>query len=442
MRPVAVQLAEALQPPAAGPVCVGFSGGLDSTVLLHALAGIAQVRERGLRAWHIHHGLQSDADQWARHCQQFCDALSLPLTISRVTVSRGDGQGLEAAARQARHAAFAEGLAAGESLAFAHHLDDQAETFLLRAMRASGPDGLGSMQVWRQFAQGHLWRPLLGVSRATLEAHATEHGLQWIEDPSNTDESFDRNFLRQRVLPLLQERWPHANASLARSATLCDEAARLLDEQDAIALVGVRAGDPASLSRSRLSRLSPPRRARVLRHWISTLALPALPAAGIAQIESALLPSTADASAKFIWHGFVIHAWRDLLHAGSLQPPLPDGWQKNWDGIAPLQLPGGGSLSIRPAITAGFGRKFLVRARRGGERITLPGRSHRHALKQVFQDFAIPPWQRTRMPMLANSDGELLAAGDRIRSAAFDQWLREHDASLHWDQMAPEPSVD
>ncbi|MGY0558197.1 MULTISPECIES: tRNA lysidine(34) synthetase TilS [unclassified Lysobacter] len=442
MRPVAALLAEALQAPTNGPVCVGLSGGLDSTVLLHALAGIAAVRERGLRAWHVHHGLHPDADQWAGHCQAFCDGLALPLSVSRVTVSRGDGQGLEAAARHARHGVFTRGLADGEILAFAHHLDDQAETFLLRAMRASGPDGLGSMQPWRKFGRSHLWRPLLGLSRATLEAYAAEHRLRWIEDPSNNDESFDRNFLRQRVLPLLQERWPHAAASLARSAALCEQAATLLDIQDSAALSDVIANAPACLSRSRLSQLPPARRARVLRHWIGTMGLPPLPAAGIAQIESALLPSPADASANFVWHGAVIHAWRDLLHAGPLQPPLPDQWQAAWDGTAPLPLPGGGTLALDPAIPDGFGRSLLVHARRGGERITLPGRGHSHALKQVLQDFAIPPWQRVQLPLLATTEGELLAAGDRIRSAALDQWLRDHDACLQWRPTAPEPSLD
>src|SRR5690606_22410743 len=130
-------------------------------------------------------------------------------------------------------------------------------TFLLRAMRASGPDGLGAMREWRGFGPGHLWRPLLGVPRAALAEYATGHGLRWIEDPSNADTSADRNFLRQRVLPLLGKRWPHAAASLARSAALCAEAAGLLDADDPEALAGVATDDPASLSRARLAELTP-----------------------------------------------------------------------------------------------------------------------------------------------------------------------------------------
>ena len=340
-------LDSALQRIPQGPLCVGFSGGMDSTVLLHALAVSPAARARGLRAWHVHHGLHADADQWAAECEATCAALAVPLTVTRVDVLRDAGQGPEAAARHARHASFREGLVGGEILVFAHHRDDQAETFLLRAMRASGPDGLRAMRDWRGFGRGYLWRPLLGIARASLEAHADRHGLRWIEDPSNADASFDRNFLRREVLPLLGERWPHAAASLARSAALCAEAAALLDANDAAALAGVATDDPASLSRTRLAGLSLPRRARVLRHWVATLGLPPLPANGIARVESELLAARPDATARFEWHGAVIHAWRDLLHAGPMQKPLPGDWQVNWDGVEPLVLPDGATVALR-----------------------------------------------------------------------------------------------
>ena len=200
---------------AASHVWVAFSGGLDSTVLLHRLAHDAVIRRQGLSAVHVHHGLQAEADAWAAHCATVCHALDVPLRTVRVQVDRERGEGLEAAARHARHAAFAATMGHGDVLAIAHHRDDQAETFLLRALRASGPDGLAAMRPWRAFGPGWLWRPLLETPRDDVHAYARAHALTWIEDPSNARTDLDRNFLRHDVLPLLEGRWPQATAGAA-----------------------------------------------------------------------------------------------------------------------------------------------------------------------------------------------------------------------------------
>ncbi len=426
--PAQQTLADALRDAPRGPVCVGFSGGLDSTVLLHALASDPGVRERGLRAVHVHHGLHRQADAWASHCSAACGALEVPLQVVRVDVQRGSGP--EASARAARHAAYADVLAGGEAMALAHHRDDQAETFLLRALRGSGPEGLAAIPVLRPCGRGTLWRPLLAVPRSVLLGHARAHRLHWIEDPSNVDTALDRNFLRARVLPLLRERWPEADAALARSATLSAGAAALLVPGDADGLARVSTDDPAVLSRPALALVPRERRARVLRRWIAALGLPALPAGGVARIESDLLPAPADASACYAWQGAEVRAWRDGLHAGRPVAPLPPGWTTHWDGHAPLSLPGGGTLRLDPAVA--FASTLAVRARAGGERIALPGRTHSHALKHVFQDLGVPPWLRAAMPLLVDGDGAVLAAGDRIRSAAFDAWLRARGTQLAW----------
>src|SRR5687768_2272994 len=182
--------ASALSGTGEAAVVIGLSGGLDSVVLLHALATLPEARTRGLRVLHVHHGLHADADAWSRHCEAICAALSVPLRSVRVEVPLDSGEGLEAAARHARHAAFASELGKGEVLALAHHRDDQAETFLLRALRGSGVDGLGAMRAWRHFGPGWLWRPLLGHSRAQLLAYAEANGLSWVDDPSNSDTRF------------------------------------------------------------------------------------------------------------------------------------------------------------------------------------------------------------------------------------------------------------
>jgi tRNA(Ile)-lysidine synthase len=431
-------------------VLVGFSGGLDSGVLLHLLALQPAMRERGLRAIHVHHGLHADADAWAAHCREICLSLDVPLQVAHVEVARDSGHGVEAAARAARRRALADALNENEVLALAHHRDDQAETFLLRALRASGTDGLAAMRAWRRFGHAWLWRPLLETPRSALLAYAQAHGFRWIDDPSNRDVDYDRNFLRHRVLPLLRERWPEAEAALARSAQLSGETQALLEEGDAAALASARTLDPQVLSTPRLLALPRARRARVLRRWIESLALPPLPAQGVSQIETVLLTAADDRESEFAWHGAIIRRWRDLLHASAQCAPLPEDWHVAWDGRAPLVLPDGGSLfleraaleGMEPEGAGGFESPLEAGTRRGGERIVLPGRTHSHALKHVLQDLGVPPWEREHLPILRNAAGEVLAAGDLVYSATFDAWLRANGARLCWrTPAAPAPAA-
>ena len=413
----------------ARPVLAAFSGGLDSTVLLHWLA-THPAMHGGLRAIHVDHGLHADSAAWAAHARAACEALGVPLDVVRVDVARDGGHGPEAAARAARHGAFVAALREGEVLALAHHADDQAETFLLRALRASGPDGLASMRPWVAYRGGWAWRPLLATPRADLQRHALGHGLRWIEDPSNTDPSFDRNYLRHAVMPRLRARWPRVEAAFAASARLAAEAADLLDAEDARLLAALQAGGADALDLPGLLALPAARRARVLRRWVAGLDLPPLPANGVARIEHELLPARRDADATFAWAGARLRRWRDRLHAGRARGPLPAGWATTWDGRAPLPVPGGGELRLEGAD--GFDAPLRVRARHGGERIALPGRSHRHALKHVLQDLGVPPWERERLPLLEDGDGQLLAAGDRVAAAPLQAWLDARGARLAW----------
>lgn len=442
----------------AGPALVGFSGGLDSTVLLHRLSAQAAIRERGLRAIHVQHGLHPDADAWAEHCQRVCDSLGIDLVVVEVRVASGSGLGPEAAAREVRHEAFAKQLRGGETLLLAHHQDDQAETVLLRLMRASGSQGLAAMRALRPFAKGWLWRPLLHVPRSALLEYAKAHSLRWIEDPSNSDQSLDRNFLRHRVLPTLRERWPHANTVLARSAELLAEDAALLRDESRKRLDQARGPDATTLTVTALLELERPWRTRVLRQWLSELRLPALPGNAFAIIDSDLLGARPDASAEYRWAGAVLGRWRDWLHVETQCAMLPLDWRCSWDGRGSLQLPTGdalffaSTLAASDALASGAGAtgdapveaclgRLFVCARRGGERISLPGRSHSHALKHCLQEAGVPPWQRQRLPLLLAEDGELLAAGDQIVSARLEQFCRKKSVRLQWQQASRSPDI-
>jgi tRNA(Ile)-lysidine synthase len=408
-------LNDALAAPPAGVrrLLVGFSGGLDSSALLHLLATTPQF---AVRAVHVHHGLHPDAEQWTQHCQQTCTGLGVALRIIRVQVANDSGEGIEAAARRARYAAFAAELQDGECLVTAHHQDDQAETVLLRLLRGSGAGGLASMRSARPFANGQHWRPLLATPRQALLDYAHRHALAWIDDPSNASDVHDRNFLRHRVMPVLRERWPQAGAALARSAALLSEQQLLLEEETARRLAQIQGVDASTLSVSALQRFSAPWRALIVRQWLAALDFPALPATGVETIEQELLPARPDAGAEFRWHGVVIHRWRDLLQAETATPDLPSGWSADWDGAAPLQLPTGVRLGL---VTAPATERPALRVatRQGGERMTLPGRKHSHALKNVLQQSGIPPWLRRRQPLIFAADGELLAVGDLLLSA-------------------------
>jgi tRNA(Ile)-lysidine synthase len=423
-------------PAGEAPLLVGFSGGLDSTVLLHALAALPAARQRGLRALHVHHGLHPDADAWSQACGQACAALDVPLEVARVQVARERGDGPEAAARAARYGAYAEALRDGEVLVLAHHRDDQAETFLLRALRGSGVDGLVAMRAWRPFLRGWLWRPLLAHAPSELRGYAQAQALHWLDDPSNADLAFDRNFLRHRVLPLLRQRWPQADAGFARSAGLLAQAQQLLQDDDRRLLEDALTEAGRALDLRVFGAAPAARRARALRAWIGDLGLPPLPAEGIVQVETQLLAARSDAEPRFAWAGAELRRWRHLLHAARVATPLAADWQAMWNGDAPLPLPAGDVLALAPdgmARPAGaFAPPWHVRARQGGERIHLPGRAHSHTLKHVLQERAVPPWVRERLPLLFAGDGTLLAAGDLVFDGEFARWLRDAGLRLEW----------
>jgi tRNA(Ile)-lysidine synthase len=415
-------------------VLVGFSGGLDSTVLLHALRQRPGRPAAGLRALHVHHGLHAQADAWAEHCQALCRDWGVPCHIAKVQVDLAGGLGPEGAAREARHAAFAQALAPGETLALAHHRADQAETVLLRLLRGAGSDGLAAMRGQRRYAAGRLWRPLLGLPRAQLLEYAHAHDLRWLEDPANDEPAFDRNFLRARVLPLLATRWPDAEAALARSAELSAEDAQLLAEESARRLLAARTPEARTLQVAPLLEMSAAWRARVLRHWLATLGLPPLPGRAHALVDAELLQSRHDAQPRYRWAGLCLQRWRGLLHVDALPDPEGSDYQREWDGRAPLALPGGDSLALAGEAGALPGELLPLRVgpRRGGERIRLAGRAHTHALKDCLLQAGVPPWRRRQLPLLHAADDELLAAGDVVLSGRWQRLCAEHGLQLRW----------
>lgn len=380
-------------------LCVAFSGGMDSTVLLHALARLAQQYHLPeLRAIYIHHGLQEAAQTWPAHCQSICAQLQIPLVVLEVDVAASAS--VEQAARVARYAAFEQHLAQDEVLLMAQHQDDQAETLLFRLMRGTGVAGLRGIPETRALPRGQVLRPLLAVSHQQLLAYAQQQQLSWIEDPSNATDEFDRNYLRRQVIPALKSRWPAMQQSLQRTAQHMDEAQQLLDElaKEDLLRVGV---DPAQqwfdlpcLYMAGLRELSLLRQKNLLRYWLSPFTL--LPDAAHWASWETLRDAQDDAQPVWQLHDGALLRSQDKLYwltAFWLQAPPDLALTITEAGC--YALPANGYLRVEGEVRA----PLQVRYRQGAERFFIAGRGHRD-LKRLLQECGVPTFLRARLPIV------------------------------------------
>jgi tRNA(Ile)-lysidine synthase len=383
---------------------LAYSGGMDSTVLLHLLAACRESIDAAVEALHVDHGLHSDSFAWRRHCSDTCRRLQIPLQATVVTLQRLSGESREAQAREARYAAMRKLMRPGDVLLTAHHRDDQAETLLLNLMRGSGVRGLAAMPPLRRLGEGWLARPLLATPRAAVEAYAAEHELQWIDDPSNVLTDYNRNYLRHEILPRLTQRWPAAAASIADSASHLADAAELLQqESDELLLKMVAA--PGRLRLQPL--LQQPRiwRELLLRRWLCVLELPPPPRRQLAEFVAQL---TADARRipLISWSGVELRRYHGMLYAEKSMPEVDATLEITWTTDQPLSLP---SQLGRLSMIEGPPRRFMVRFRRAGD--VMRWRGHRRTLKWLFQHLGVPPWRRGRVPLLVDR-GEVVAIAD------------------------------
>jgi tRNA(Ile)-lysidine synthase len=410
---------------------IAFSGGLDSTALAHAL--VAGNTDIPIVAVHIDHGLHDDSSRWSAHCEAFAGSLGIEYRSRVVTVQLESGKGPEASAREARYTALHAELQHGDWLLSAHHREDQAETLLLNLVRGSGPAGIAGIGAIRRFGPGWLARPLLNTDRASLRDYVAAHELQWIEDPSNTDRRFDRNFLRHDILPRLKSRWPDIAARLHRSASHAGEAASLmadLAEIDLDALGGVA----ERLSIDGLLALTPGRQRNLLRHALRLLGLSTPTALQLERILKEVLPAREDAQPHVTWPGASVRRYRNDLYL--LPEVLAD---------APLCGPilgnevplgaGLGVLHFEPGAPGGLSTDLLERGlrldvRQGGEEFKPEGHAHTRKLKKLLQDEGVVPWMRERLPLIYSGD-RLVAVGDLwIASEAYSK----PGVALRWSE--------
>jgi tRNA(Ile)-lysidine synthase len=416
---------ESLVPRTSAELCVAYSGGLDSTVLLHALSrAISDRAHYRMRAAHVDHQLHPESTSWREQCSRVVQSLRVEFVPLIVSVTASAELGVEAAAREARYAALREILKPNEVLLTAHHADDQLETMLLALMRGAGLRGLSGVPSVQIFGGGWLARPLLDFGRTELEEWARAEKIQWLDDPSNANTSFDRNFLRHRVLPALRERWPAAAHSATRSTAHLREAGRLLDVLAAADLESVAIGPCLGLAP--LANLAPARRRNILRHWIRQQGMRVPSTRKLATIERDLLIAREDRLPCVEWDGVQVRRHRGLLYCMRQRPPFEPAETLAWNVSQVLELPAQlGRLRVERTPLGGVAAVRLpdalqVQFRHGGEELQPAGDAHHRKLKKLLQDAHVLPWWRDRVP--------LIYAGDRL-VAVGDLWIAEEFAA-------------
>lgn len=411
---VAASLAALLPDYPRVPLCVAWSGGLDSTALLAALALRGGLRQR-LRAVHVNHGLSAHSAAWVDHCRGVAKKLRVPLTVLGASVERPRGASLEAAAREARYGALERALAEGEVLLTAQHADDQLETVLLQLLRGAGLPGLAAMPAVVTFGRGRLARPLLGIERREIETWARTRKLEWVEDDTNRDERLDRNYLRLRVVPALRTRWPSAARAAVRTARHAAEAQRLLD---LLARADIeRAAVGSALSVKRLRALSPERRRNSLRYWIGRSA--SLPdTRRLDELAGPVLEARRDAHPQVAWGRTVARRDGDLLRLGPAEGTVamePLEWPLRKEPV--LELPQGlGRLELArdrygPIDVEALPATVSIRLRHGGERLRPRRGGPTRTLKALLREARVAQAERGRIPLVVSGE-RVLAAGD------------------------------
>ncbi len=392
---------------------VAYSGGVDSHVLVHALVQNKNPSQN-IRAIHIHHGLQVHADEWSEHCTQQAKNLAVPIEIKHVYAKPAHGQSPEAAAREARYAALSGIIQKEDVLLTAHNQNDQAETLLLQLIRGAGVKGLAAMPKQTQFNEGILCRPFLEVSRASILSYAQHYQLKWIEDPSNENTHFDRNYLRQTIFPLLTARWPSIEKTFSRSAEHCASASEILEELAKDDFIYSVNRNNNAMNIEKLLTLSMQRQKNVLRYWIEEQDLPLPSTAHLESLMHDVIPAAEDKIPCMHWPGAEIRRYKGFLFA---MPPLvvfDSTLEIAWDRQIALKLPCDLGViekddqNIKGKALSSIEGPVVIRFRQGGEVMKVPGRQGSHELKKLFQEWNVLPWCRDRIPLIYVQD-ELVA---------------------------------
>ncbi len=416
---------------------VALSGGMDSVCLLHSV--MAADLGKQLCAIHVNHGLQPSAGDFADCCASLCRRWQVAFSVHPVEVSKVGN--LESNARVARYAVFESMLTAGDLLLLAHHADDQVETVLFRLFRGSRVQGLQGMPMERSLGTGMLYRPLLNMPRRDIQTYAETHHLRWLDDATNLDTSFDRNWLRHRMIPMMEERWPSVKSAILN--TLAQDQSRLgqlaTEARETLAALSLT---PDSLALAQLQTLDSPSFNRVLDAWFNDLGLPLLRGHLLRELKEKFLHSEGGfivrSDIELRTYQGCLYALRPLPAPACLEEKLTSG---------PLPVAGG---TVSRDLVQGTGlradREYQMRLRSGGEKLKI---RHNRRLKNLLQESRLPPWLRDRLPLIFHED-QLVAIAAlpawHLPMLLADHWTADStqqgwQISLHLkDRLSPPPS--
>ena len=418
-------------------ILVGLSGGLDSSVLLSLVCDLVDAEK--ITAVHINHGLSPNADQWQQQSAEFCRSLGVRLHSESVTVLE-TGRGLESAARDARYRVFEKLLVEEGILLLGHHADDQVETVLYRLLRGSGPKGLAGIPITRPLGRGKLLRPLLDWPKVAVENWATKKQLSWIEDESNQQEQFDRNYLRRQVVPALAERWPDYIQGIRRSARHSAEADQLAESvaRADLGQLDVRSERAGwSLSLTGFNQLEALRQRNLLHYWPTFYGLAALGQNLVDEILNSLISAREDSEPRVVRADIQLCRYRDRLYVLNLsgRPKVEDDVCLFWHSGELLVLPDGTRLNAQPVRGEGLRiddvSQLTLRFRQGGERCQPAGRDRSNSLKKLLQEYGLEPWWRERIPLFYIEE-QLVAVGDLWVCQGWQCGADEEGLKITW----------
>lgn len=419
---------------------IGYSGGVDSTVLLHSLATHPKLKAK-THAVHINHQLQNEANDWQRHCESVCQKLAIPLQCFQVTIDKDNDQSLEERARDMRHLCFSSLIKSDEALVLGHHQQDQVETLLLRLLKGSSPEGLQCMKTVSRFQHYTILRPLLNTTKAELITYATHHGLYWVEDMSNQDLRFDRNYIRYQLLPNLRKRFPGLDNCLTRTTHLCQEQHKivedLIDEYYPLCLDAEK-----RLNIDTLQTYSKPTQIQIVRRWIKSHHIPYPNKKKLDTLFKTFFSAAIDKHPSLTWQQYKITRYKNhlILSMASINQLSNMPCAIKWEDInTSLALPFDNMhlqltpTKDKPTLYISPNSRVEVRFRQGGEAIYL----HRHTrqLKKLFQQWSVPPWLRKEIPLIY-IDGELAVVVDYCVSSNFDHIRHKSDIGYHLEKIA------